>query len=182
MTKKALVLLADGFEEIEAVCVIDILRRASIHTTVSGMDKIIITGSRDIKVQADKILAEFNEDFDALILPGGSNGANNLAKSKTVSQFIKKSHQDNKIIAAICAAPAIVLAPLGILDGKIATCYPGMETHFGPKTEFREDAVVVDGKLITSRGPATAIEFALNIVKQFTGEDTAQDIRKKILA
>ncbi len=182
MSKKAIILLADGFEEIEAVCVIDILRRASIQVTACGIDAISITGSHNIKVQADKILSQFNEDFDALILPGGSKGSNNLAKSKTVSQFIKKAQQNNKIIAAICAAPATVLAPLGILDSKKATCYPGMEDDFGKKTEFKESAVVVDGKLITSRGPATAIEFSLKIVEQLTDDNTAQDIRRKILA
>ncbi|MEW6008522.1 MAG: DJ-1 family glyoxalase III [Candidatus Omnitrophota bacterium] len=182
MNKKALIILADGFEEIEAVCVIDILRRALIHTTVCGMDKIIITGSHNIKIQADKILSEFNQDFDVLILPGGSAGANNLAKSKLVSQFIKKAHHDNKIIAAICASPAVVLAPLGILNLKKATCYPGMENSFPATTEFRKDSVVVDDELITSRGPATAIEFALKIAGQLTNENMAEDLRKKLLA
>lgn len=182
MNKKALIILADGFEEIEAVSVIDILRRGNIHISVCSLDKLIVTGSRNIKLKADKKLSDFKEDIDALILPGGSTGAQNLSKSTLVSELIKRTHQENKIIAAICASPAVVLAPLGILKGKKATCYPGMQDRFSKQTNYRENQIVVDGNLITSRGPATAIEFGLRIVEQLTDRQKARDLRQKLLA
>ncbi|MBU2541611.1 MAG: DJ-1/PfpI family protein [Candidatus Omnitrophica bacterium] len=182
MNKNALIILADGFEEIEAISVIDILRRAFIHITVCGLDNITLTGSRNIKVQADMKLDDFNEDVDALVLPGGSKGADNLSKSNKVKELILRLNQENKIIASICASPAILLAPLGILDKKSATCYPGMQDKFSTSTKYEEKDVVIDGNLITSRGPATAISFALKIVEKLTNEDSAEDIRKKLLA
>ncbi len=182
MLKNALIILAEGFEEIEATTVIDVLRRASISVTVCGLRGILVTGSRGIKVQADIELEAFNDDFDALILPGGSKGAQNLSESQRLQSLIKKADQEGKIIAAICAAPAVVLAPLGILDGKTATCFPGMEDDFSDKTKFSRENVVLDGNLITSRGPGTAIEFALKVVERLIGPDIVKDLRKKLLA
>jgi len=182
MTKKALIILADGFEEIEAIAVIDVLRRASLQISVCSLANTLVSGSRNIKVQADMPLAEFKEDFDALILPGGSQGANNLAASQLVNHLIKQADSKNKIIAAICATPAVVLAPLGILEGKKTTCYPGMQNLLPKSTVYKETPVVVDNNLITSRGPATAIEFALKIVEQLTDRETAVRVGKQLLA
>jgi 4-methyl-5(b-hydroxyethyl)-thiazole monophosphate biosynthesis len=182
VTKKALIILADGFEEIEAICVIDILRRAAINLIVCGADKLLITSARNLKVQTDKKLSEFNEDVDALILPGGSTGAQNLAKSQAISQLIGQLYKKNKIIAAICASPAVVLAPLGVLDGKKATCFPGMENALPKNSVHKQEAVVVDDTLITSQGPATALEFALKISEQLTDKQTADKVRKQLLA
>lgn len=182
MAKKALIILADGFEEIEAISVIDTLRRSSVQISVCSLEKNMVTGSHNIKVQPDLALAEFKEDFDALILPGGSKGANNLAASSCVNQLIKQAASKNKIIAAICASPAVVLAPLGILEGKKATCFPGMQNLFPKSAVYKETSVVVDNHLITSRGPATAIEFALKIVEQLIDQETALKVKRQLLA
>lgn len=182
MLKNALIILAEGFEEIEATTVIDVLRRASISVTVCGLKDILVTGSRNIKIQADVKLGAYSGDFDALILPGGSKGAENLSKSQRLESLIKKADKESKIIAAICAAPAVVLAPLGILDGKTATCFPGMEEDFSEKTKFSQEKVVEDVNLITSRGPGTAIEFALKVVEKLAGPEVVKGLRKSLLA
>ena len=116
-----------------------------------------------------------------MILPGGVRGATNLAKSAEVAEFIKKMHKAGKIVAAICAAPAAVLAPLGILDGKKATCYPGCETDFSGKIGHSKERVVVDGNIITSQGPGTALEFALLIAARLVGQEMADTVRSKML-
>lgn len=182
MPKKAIVILAEGFEEIEAVTPIDILRRAGVDVTVAGLGGVKIKGSRGLVVAADKTLDEAGMDFDACVLPGGSLGAKNLAASDKVKQLISKMHTEGKIVAAICAAPALVLAPLGILKGKAATCHPGMQTNFAKDTSYREDAVVVDGNIITSRGPATALPFALAIAEKLCGKEVSGNVRKATLA
>lgn len=182
MNKKALILLADGFEEIEAITIIDCLRRVSIQITVCSLGDIVVSGSRNIKIQADMKLSEFKESFDALILPGGTRGAENLSKSGLVQELIKNSFKKNKIIAAICAAPALILSPLGILDNKKATCYPGMQNNFSAKTTYKEENVVVDANIITSRGPATAIEFSLKIIEILLGKKVALELKTKLLA
>jgi 4-methyl-5(b-hydroxyethyl)-thiazole monophosphate biosynthesis len=182
MGKIALIILADGFEEIEAVSVIDILRRAQINVIVCGLTSLSLTGSRNIKIQAERILDEFKDNFDALILPGGSKGAENLKKSVRVAELIKKLNLEKKLIAAICATPAVVLSPLGILDGKTATCFPGMESEFSKKIIFSQNRVVVDGNIITSRGPGTAIEFGLKIAEKLVGTDKAKELKNQLVA
>lgn len=181
MTKIATVILAEGFEEIEAVTSIDILRRADIDVTVCGLDKGVVTGSHNIKILADMTLAELKISPDAVVLPGGMPGAANLANAEEVNRIITKMHNEKRLIAAICAAPAVVLAPAGILKGKKATCYPGMEERFGKDTQFRAESVVVDGDVITSQGPGTAILFALAIVEKLKGKAAADNLRKKTL-
>lgn len=182
MAKKTIIILADGFEEIEAVTVIDILRRTGIEVTVAGLDNIEIKGSRGLKVRADKKLAESGSDFDACVLPGGAQGANNLAASQRVTELIQKMDRDKKIIAAICASPAVVLTAAGILKNKTATCYPGMQENFGKETTYKEQVIVIDGNIITSRGPATALEFSLVIAEKLAGKETAGKVRKAVLA
>lgn len=182
MAKKVIIVLANGFEEIEAVTAIDILRRAGIEVTVAGLGDTKARGSRGLNVIADKKLDDAGFDFDAAVFPGGVQGAANLAGSQKVKGLIEKMLQDKKIIAAICASPAILLAPMGILKNKSATCFPGMQESFGKETLYREENVVLDGNIITSRGPATALEFSLKIAEKLAGKETADRVRKALLA
>jgi len=181
MSKKAIILLATGFEEIEAVTVIDVLRRAGVELTIAGCDGINITGSHGITITADKKLGDLSSDFDAVILPGGMPGALHLHNSSKVNDFIKKMHSADALIAGICAAPSIIMAPIGLLDDKTATCYPGDRINFGKHTRYKNKTVVVDGNIITSQGPATAMEFSLAIVKKLMGNSTAKKIAKHAL-
>ena len=180
--KKVIIILADGFEEIEAITAIDVLRRAGIQVTICGLDTEKIKGSKGIKVITDKELEGNEIEYDACILPGGMPGAKNLAASEKVKKLILDMDEQDKIIAAICSAPAVVLAPLGILDNKSATCYPGMEKNFSDLTRYKKDDVVIDENIITSRGPATALEFAMSIVNVLCQGDIADKLRKAILA
>ena len=179
--KTALVILAEGFEEVEAVVPVDVLRRAGVRVTIAGVTDLRVKGSRMIGLAADILLKDLVDLPDAVILPGGLPGATNLAKSEEVSKLVKKMNVAGKIVAAICAAPAAVLAPLGILDGKKATCYPGCEADFSKKTVHSKDRVVVDGNIITSQGPGTALEFALAIAVRLAGQDMADNVRDKML-
>ncbi|MDP1853302.1 MAG: DJ-1/PfpI family protein [Candidatus Omnitrophota bacterium] len=182
MVKKALIILADGFEEIEAITAIDILRRAQIEVIVAGLSNRETRGSHGIKVSTDILLDELKEETSALILPGGSPGAENLAKSPKVASLINKMFKSGKIIGAICAAPALVLEPAGVLKGKKATCFPGMEKLFSREIKFTQEEVVRDGNIITSRGPGTALAFALKIVEVLLDKDTAQTLKEKLVA
>ena len=181
MLKTALVILAEGFEEVEAIAPVDVLRRAGVRVTIAGVKDLCVKGSRKIGVEADILLRDLVEIPDAVILPGGIPGATNLAKSEEVAELVKKMHDAGKIVAAICAAPAVILAPLGILDGKRATCYPGCETDFSSKTVYAQERVVVDGNIITSQGPGTAFEFALAIAARLVGQPMADTVRGKML-
>jgi len=182
MSKKAIILLATGFEEIEAVTVIDMLRRAGIELTVAGVDGINITGSHGITITADKKLGGLLPDFDVVIIPGGMPGALHLHNSSEANDFIKKMYSAGALIAGICAAPSVVMAPIGLLDNKTATCYPGDQVDFGKSTRYKNKPVVTDGNIITSQGPATAMEFAFAIVKKLIGKDTLKKLKKHALA
>ncbi|MCK5288718.1 MAG: DJ-1/PfpI family protein [Candidatus Omnitrophica bacterium] len=181
MTKKALVILAEGFEEIEAVTSIDILRRSGVEVTIAGLNNLMIKGANGINIIADKIMEEITPNFDACILPGGLSGAKNLASSEKAKSLILDMNNQGKIIGAICASPAIVLAPWRILDNKKATCYTGMNKNFGSTTTFVEENVVVDGNIITSRGPATSLLFAFKIVEELTDKESSDKLKKSIL-
>ena len=182
MSKKAVVILAEGFEGIEAVTPIDILRRAGIDVTVAGLGSNTVKGARGIVITADKQLDGKDTGYDACILPGGLPGATNLASSDIVNDIIKTMASDGKTVAAICASPTVVLSPAGVLSGRAATCYPGIEDGFAPDVTRKTDPVVADGNIITSRGPATALLFSLAIVEDLCGKDTADKIRKATLA
>jgi len=181
MSKTVLVILAEGFEEVEAVASIDVMRRAGLRVTIAGVTDLLVKGSRKIGVQADALLKDIKDFPDAVVLPGGLPGATNLAKSEEVVKLIKKMNSAGRLVAAICAAPAAVLAPLGILDGKKATCYPGCESDFSPRTVYLQDRVVKDGNVITSQGPGSALEFGLEIVRDLVGNETADLVRDKML-
>lgn len=182
MVKKALVLLAEGLEEIEAITIIDILRRADIDVVACSLEEKTVTGAHGIKIIADKSLDEFRDEVDAIILPGGMPGAEHLAGSQKLKELLQKMHKENKLIAAICASPAVVLNPAGILDGKKATVYPGMEKDFGKDIIFSQDKVVIDGNVITSRGPGTALLFSLAIVEKLVGKGVSEELKKRTLA
>src|SRR3989338_4146889 len=137
MAKKAVILLAIGFEEIEAVTVIDILRRAGIETIIAGLDGINITGSHGITITADKKLSDLKPDFDVVVIPGGMPGALHLHNSSEVNNFIKNMHSKGALIAGICAAPSVVMTPIGLLENKTATCYPGGQIDFAKSTKYK---------------------------------------------
>lgn len=182
MAKKALIVLAEGFEDIEAVTCIDVLRRGGVEVTVTGLKDATVRASRGTVVIADKKLDEAGSGFDALVLPGGLPGATNLAASEKLNSLIKAMFQAGKIVAAICASPSVVLAPTGILKHKSVTGFPGMMENFDKSTVYLEDDVVVDGTLITSRGPATALDFALAILEKLEGGQVSGKVRKATLA
>jgi 4-methyl-5(b-hydroxyethyl)-thiazole monophosphate biosynthesis len=185
MAKKALVLLADGFEDVEAVTPIDYLRRAGIEvSTVSISDSLTVTSKwGGIKMSAATTLTEIAKQgggWDAVIIPGGMPGAANLAASKETSALIIDMAAAGKLICAICAAPALVLAPLGLLAGKKFTCYPGMEEK-AADGEWSDGRVVTDGNIITSRGAGTAGEFAIAIIEKLLDKAAAQKIADTVL-
>jgi len=181
MGKKAIIILADGFEEIEAITVIDILKRAGVEVNICGLNTEKVKGSNGVIVVTDKILKKDEIEYDACVLPGGMPGAENLAASEKVKKILLDTNSRGKIIAAICAAPTIVLTPLGLLDDKSATCYPGMESSFSDTTNYKKDDVVIDENIITSQGPATALKFAIAIVDAFCGQAVAQKVANATL-
>lgn len=167
---KALILLAPGFEDLEAVTVIDLLRRAKIQLTIACLHDDEVTGSRGTRIVADTSLALITRDqiFDAVILPGGQPGADNLAADSRVIKLLQAQTDAGRIVAGICAAPK-VLAAAGITRGKRITHFPGiLDGQVLEETESTGAPVEVDGKLITGRGPGTAIDFALTLVEQLT--------------
>jgi 4-methyl-5(b-hydroxyethyl)-thiazole monophosphate biosynthesis len=186
MAKKAIVLLADGFEDVEAVTPIDYLSRAGIEvTTASISDSLTVTSKwGGIKMTATVTLAEVTKQgttaYDAIILPGGMPGTANLAASKETGALIKDMAANGKLICAICAAPALVLAPLGLLKGKNFTCYPSMEEKV-TDGKWSDDRVVTDGNVITSRGAGTAGEFAVAIIEKFLDTAAAQKLAETVL-
>ena len=180
---EALVILAPGFEEIETVTVIDVLRRSEIKVTVAGLLPDLVEGAHDIKIVPDEAIEKVQiRDFDAIVLPGGSPGFKNLRQDKRVLAMIKEASDSGKLVAAICAAPA-VLSDAGVLKNRKCTIYPGMDNEVeNGGCEVLEDFVVVDGNVITSRGPATAFHFALRIAEKLAGKENAEGVKKKTLA
>lgn len=173
MKKKAVIVLAEGFEEMEAVIPIDVLRRAGVEVIVAGLKDLIVKGSRGIMIQADCLLEAHAEHADVLILPGGGKGSENLAMSEKMKKIILEMHSQGKIIAAICAAPAVVLSPLGILSQKKATCFPDCSELFEKDVHYSDQSVVIDGNIITSKAAGTAFDFAFTLVKVLLGEAKA---------
>ncbi len=167
--KKALVLFAEGSEELEAVSLINILRRGGIEVTVAGLTPGPLRGSRGIVLLPDTTLDHMrSEDFDLVVLPGGQPGTDHLRADARVANLLQSMHRQGRYVAAICAAPS-VLAQAGLLDGKRATGYPGTLDDF-PAVQQQTTAIVEDGKLITSRGPGTAMDFALTLVERLAGK------------
>lgn len=173
--------LADGLEEIEALCPLDLMRRAGLAVTTVGIGSRQITGAHGITIQADMLDTDFEDNAPEMIfLPGGMPGTLNLAASATVQKAIRGAHQTDAYVAAICAAPSI-LGDMGLLDGKEAICYPGFEERLrGAK--ISESRVVLDGKILTAAGMGVALEMGLKIVEIFCGERAASELRHAVLA
>jgi 4-methyl-5(b-hydroxyethyl)-thiazole monophosphate biosynthesis len=173
MTKQALVPIADGSEEIEAVTIIDVLRRAGVEVTVAsvGVGKTKqITAARGTNIVADSFIADCaDKAWDLIAVPGGIEGADHLAASEILDQLLRSQAQQGRFYAAICAAPAVVLGSKGLLADKTATSHPRFYQSLIAKEVDTESRVVVDGNCITSQGPGTAIDFALELVEQICG-------------
>jgi len=175
---RALVPLAEGFEEIEAVTIIDVLRRGGIDVTVAAVGAMRATGSHGISIECDAPLAACDhEHMDAIVLPGGP-AARRLLESLEIRALVMRAAARGSLIAAVCAAPT-VLEACGLLKGKRATSHPDEQSNM-KSCIYVEDAVVEDGNIITSRGAGTAIEFAAAVVKRLAGENAARDILARI--
>ncbi|TQR33012.1 DJ-1 family protein [Campylobacter sp. MIT 99-7217] len=179
MSKKILAPLATGFEEIEFVSIVDILRRAGLEVIIATLnDDFLVKGAHNIIIKAEVKLSSINAQMlDGIALAGGYDGMMNLKKSKEILQLIKDLHADKKLVSALCASP-IVLHEAGVLGGNF-TCYPGCEQ--GLKGTRLEKAVVINENIITSAGPATASLFALELVRYLCGEDTYNKLHKELL-
>ncbi|MDR0495117.1 MAG: DJ-1/PfpI family protein [Treponema sp.] len=191
MEKKAIVLLAEGFEEVEAVTPIDYLRRAGIAVTIAAVGgsaadgSLSVKGARGITLNADTFLCDIIQKgetaaFDAVIIPGGMPGAANITASRESCSLITEMAAAGKLVCAICASPAVVLAPLGLLSGKKFTCYPGMEEKV-QNGKWTDERVAIDGVIVTSRSAGTAGEFAVSIIGQLLGAAEGDKIAQMIL-
>jgi len=181
MGKKVLVPIADGTEEIEAVCIIDTLRRAGADVTVVSVGQPEVTASRGVKLVADTCLSDcMNETYDCIALPGGMPGAEHLRDCSDLIGKLREQKAAGRLYAAICASPAVVLQPHGLLEKVKATCYPSMRDELDPACAS-DERVVVDGNCITSQGPAVAIDFALKLVELLFGPDKAKEIAGAML-
>ena len=178
--KTAVIVLADGFEEVEAVTPIDLLRRAGVQVTVAALVGTQARGRSGISVVCDLSLDQVPAGWDALILPGGMPGAKNLAASRLVKSLLEKAFGENRWVGAICAAPAVVLGSQGFLSGRTFTGYPGTETSVSG-ARFTVEPVVVDGNLVTSRGVGTAGAFGLKLVEVLAGTEAATRVAAEVL-
>ncbi|MGL5262868.1 MAG: DJ-1 family glyoxalase III [Bacteroides sp.] len=182
MNKIVYLFLADDFEEIEALTVVDVLRRADLQVrTVSVTDSLTVRGAHGIPVVCDALFS--NSSFDkvkALVLPGGMPGAETLGKHKGLTELLKKEINSEVIIAAICAAP-MVLGQLGLLKNRKAVVYPGFESKL-EGAYIQNDLVVVDGNIITGKGPAAALPFAFMLAEKLAGKNVVEQLRKDMCA
>ena len=169
--KKVILLLSAGFEELEAVSVIDILRRANIGVEVVGLTDIHLTGSRGITITCDDVFDYYSSlEYDGIVMVGGMENATNLSQDERVLKLLGEYMSKDKMVAGICATPALVFSEAGILSGKVATCYPSDSLVSQLDCEYLDKPCVVCQNLITSQSPDTALEFALTIV-QYLGCD-----------
>ncbi len=178
MAKQVVVVLADGFEEIEAVTPIDVLRRAGLDVTVAGLDGTAIRGSHGVTYLCDAELGAVDGTPDAIVLPGGLPGSTNLGESEAVQRLARKVHESG----GICAAPALTLSRFGLLEGRVATCHPAFMDKLGGGATPSEDRVVVDGNIVTSRGAGTALDFSLKLAELLVDEKTANELREAMVA
>ena len=178
MTKKLAMLICDGFEEIEAITVIDVLRRAGLQIDLVALDNIELMGSHDIALKADFLLADVDaSDYDGLVLPGGLPGSHTLRDSGRSQHFIKAF--EGRLQSAICAAP-VALESTGILKGHRVTSHPSKESDFS-ESNYVYEPVVRDGNIITSRGAGTAFEFAVELLKYFNLDEKADSLRAAMM-
>lgn len=172
--------LADGFEEVEALCPLDILRRAGVEVTTVGVGRDVIRGAHGITVFADIPDTMYRDaNPEMIILPGGMPGAKNLDECRTVDAALRAAHRKGAFVAAICAAP-FVLGKRGMLEGKRAVCYPGFEDELVGAVVDGERTVVRDGRVITAKGMGAAFEFGLELVRALRDDETAEKIRNSV--
>ena len=180
MSKKVFVAIADGTEELEAVTIIDVLRRAKADVTVASVDAKQVKASRGVNLVADALISEcVGNTYDLIALPGGMPGAEHLRDSKELIDLLRAQADSGRLYAAICASPAVALKPHGLLKDKKATCYPSLLSDLHNAQQAK---VVVDGNCITSQGPATALEFALKLVELLLDKQKSQEVAKAMLA
>jgi 4-methyl-5(b-hydroxyethyl)-thiazole monophosphate biosynthesis len=179
---RVLVPIAEGCEELEAVTIIDLLRRANIDVITAGLISGPVTCSRNTVLLPDTNVDEvIDSEFDMIVLPGGLPGSDHLNNDPRIHSLLKRAANNGKYTAAICAAPK-VLASIGLLDGKKATSYPGaLNVDALPTTEITSEAVSLDGKVITSRGPGTAMDFALQLIEILEGPDARKAVEEPLL-
>ncbi len=179
--KSVLVPLANGFEEIEAVTIVDILRRAGVSVTTSGLEKRNVKGSHGIPILADSVLTEeINKEWDMIVLPGGVPGAPNLAENKALLDLLKKASESEKYTAAVCAAP-YALDQAGILEGKRVTIHPAWANKI-VDGNYQGTRIMVDGKVITGQACGSAMEFAFQLVEILLGQKKVREVNQDVLA
>ena len=181
--KTALVFLAEGAEEMETVIVVDVLRRAKIAVTLASLtDNLTVECSRQVKMVADCPLAHVKDQlFDAVVLPGGAKGRDNLCNSSEVGDILKKHEEQGKIVAAVCASSTVFLK-FDIGKGKSVTSYPAFRSELENDYKYSEDRVVVDGNLVSSRGPGTSFEFAFKLAELLVDKEMADQLKSQTLA
>jgi 4-methyl-5(b-hydroxyethyl)-thiazole monophosphate biosynthesis len=182
MSKRALIAVADGVEDLEVVTLIDVLRRAEIEVVVASIEtRRMVSCAHGTRLTADTMLADvLAQDFDLIVLPGGMPGAQHLAEHQPLAERVREQAAAGKLFAAICAAPALALQAYGVLKQRRMTCYPAFSEQLSGCT-FVDQPVVVDGNCITSQGPGTALEFALTLVEQLAGKASRSAVAKGML-
>lgn len=178
----ALVPLAQGCEELEAITITDLLVRAGVNVTTAGLDDQPICASRGMRLLADTTIDKvINNTYDLIVLPGGLPGADHLSDNSNLQELLKRHASNNKLLAAICAAPK-VLASAGLLENKTVTCYPGaLQSSPLNNTVIKNSAVEIDGNIITSRGPGTAMDFTLQLIELLLGADKREEINAQLV-
>ena len=179
---RVLVPLANGCEELEAVTIIDLLRRAGIEVVTAGLGDGPVTASRGVVLIPDRSLDQvLDDDFDMVVLPGGLPGADHLDADPRIHALLQRMAEQDRYTAAICAAPKVLLNA-GLLDGHKATAYPGViDSLVGESTQYSEEAVVSDGRVVTSRGPGTAMDFALTLIEHLLGAAKREQVESPLM-
>ncbi len=181
MAKRVLVPVSTGTEEMEAVIIIDMLRRAGLEVVAAG-DNDTITCSRMVKIIPDVLFDQIdeNDDYDAIVLPGGNEGTKNLTENTKLKKILENQKENNKMIGAICAAPTILSKHRILNKGQGVTSHPGVMDQFN-NYKYKQDSVVDTGMIVTSRGAGTAIEFSLNLIEKLVDKETADKVEKAIV-
>lgn len=176
---RILIPLAEGFEMVEALSVVDVFRRAGVQVDMAAVgDKLQVTSSHQVPVIADCLLTDCAQnEYDLIVLPGGIPGAQNLQKSEVLIKLLQKQSGDNKYYGAICASPAVVLEHHGLLAGKKATCHPGFADQLSSQEKTGE-RVVADGNCVTARGAGVSIEFGLELLELLLGKEKRKEVEK----
>ena len=179
--KEAVILLAPGFEECEALCVYDTLKRGGVKTSFLAVGERTVESSHGVKITADEVLSEktLERAFDLVFLPGGMPGASNLYRSVLARRLVTKTNENLSLVGAICASPAVVLGPLGLLEGRKATVFPGCESYW-PGFDFSSDGVVVSGNIVTGKSAGWAFDTGITLLSLLCGNETAENVRKQI--